>query len=142
MDFGNLQIWVNWGVNLEQGVFLAQYFEEGSKISDNSLAHLCALLDDLLFCGYKDGTLILEEQTMVFMFVTMLMHQAGKKIKKRGDFLFFQPGDKGLQEGGIGEALQECFYGLLIGFPVEAKADFCRFSEGWGCIFAGHGGLK
>ena len=71
---------------------------------------------------------------MVFLFATMLMHQAGKKIKERGDFPFFQAGNKGLQEGWFGESLQKCRQGALVGFPVQAKADVFAF-RGVGCIF-------
>ena len=62
---------------------------------------------------------------MVLLFATMLMHQAGKKIKERGDFIFFQSRDEGLEESWFGESLQKCRQGKFIGFPVQAKADAC-----------------
>jgi len=49
MDLGNLQVRVNRGGNLEQGIFPSQYFEKGPEISDNILAHLCVLLKNMLF---------------------------------------------------------------------------------------------
>jgi hypothetical protein len=70
------------------------------------------------------------------------MHQTGKKIKERGNFLLFQAGNEGLQKGGFGESLQKCSQGTLIGFPVQAKADGFRFQGGGGYFFCVHGGVR
>src|SRR3990167_3883762 len=88
------------------------------------------------------GVSILEEQAVVFLLAATLMHQAGKKIKERGDFFIFQAGNEGLQEGWFGESLQECREGPFIGLPIQAKADVFCVQVG-GLYLAGvHGGFR